>query len=405
MDDVFDRMLDAPEVDSRKRKRADNFDDEAGPALPPSAMQDSGQSAQDIEQMLEDADANEVDSLDHTGLKSMLLSFEKKVSKNQMLRVKYADEPAKFMESEIELSEEIDRLKVIAAAPEMYPVMVSLGAVATILGLLTHENTDVSIAAIGLINDLTDADTLTEAEEAMTLVESMLENQALELLVQNLARLDEAEEEDAQGVYNTMAVFENLLEVKVSVAALLCEKTQILQFLLKRLRVKKFDANKLYASEVLSILLTSDTDNQRRLGTLSGMDGLDTLLQVVAHYRRRDPASAEEEECVENVFSCLSTALLVPENQARFRNSEGFELMLRCMKVRASHPFPALLPTRAHTHSQTHMRTRARACMHTHTHTHMHAHTHTHTHTHTHMHAHTHTHTHNTHAHTEMHTH
>ena len=68
MDDVFDRMLDAPEVDSRKRKRADNFDDEAGPALPPSAMQDSGQSAQDIEQMLEDADANEVDSLDHTGL-------------------------------------------------------------------------------------------------------------------------------------------------------------------------------------------------------------------------------------------------------------------------------------------------------------------------------------------------
>jgi beta-catenin-like protein 1 len=64
------------------------------------------------------------------------------------------------------------------------------------------------------------------------------------------------------------------------------------------------------------------------------MDGIDMLLQIISHYRRRDPSVAEEEECVENLFSCMCTAMLVSENQTRFRHSEGFELMLRCMKER-----------------------------------------------------------------------
>ncbi|CAN0242660.1 unnamed protein product, partial [Discosporangium mesarthrocarpum] len=37
--------------------------------------------------------------------------------------------------------------------------------------------------------------------------------QGLELLVQNLSRLDESNEEDAKGVNTTMGVLENLLEV------------------------------------------------------------------------------------------------------------------------------------------------------------------------------------------------
>lgn len=44
----------------------------------------------------------------------------------------------------------------------------------------------------------------------------------------------------------------------------------MLRFLLKRLQVKKFDENKLYCSEILSMLVNGDTDVQRRLGTLQG---------------------------------------------------------------------------------------------------------------------------------------
>ena len=96
--------------------------------------------------------------------------------------------------------------------------------------------------------------------------------------------------------------------------------------------MRKFDANKLYASEVLSILLQSDTENARRLGELQGMDGIDMLLQAVSYYRKRAPGDEDEQECVENLFTSLCTAMLVPANQARFRHSEGFELMIRCMR-------------------------------------------------------------------------
>ena len=71
----------------------------------------------------------------------------------------------------------------------------------SILGMITHENTDISISAIGLIQEMTDPNTLLEVEEAMTLVDSFLDLQGLELIVQNLARLDDYNEEDYQGIY------------------------------------------------------------------------------------------------------------------------------------------------------------------------------------------------------------
>lgn len=46
--------------------------------------------------------------------------------------------------------------------------------------------------------------------------------QGLELLVQNLSRLDESNEEDAKGVNTTMGVLENLLEVCVFMYVCVC---------------------------------------------------------------------------------------------------------------------------------------------------------------------------------------
>ena len=54
---------------------------------------------------------------------------------------------------------------------------------------------------------------------------------------------------------------------------------------------------------------------QRRIGE-SG--GIDTLLQCVAMYKSRDPATAEEEEFMQNCFDLLCTCLMVQENKAAF---------------------------------------------------------------------------------------
>jgi len=235
-------------------------------------------------------------------LKQLLLSFERKISKNQKMRVKYADTPASFMESEIELHAEIQELYAIAASPELYHIVVQNNTVNSILGMITHENTDISIASIGLVQELTEPDTVLEDETAIQLIDAFLEGQGLELIVQNLSRLDESSDEDAQGIHNTMAIIENLVEIRPSIASLICEKTNILKFLLLRLKVKKFDANKLYCSEILSILLQSNEDNQKRLVELNGMDGMEALLQCIAPYRKRDPDGADETVSVYDIM-------------------------------------------------------------------------------------------------------
>ena len=67
----------------------------------------------------------------------------------------------------------------------------------------------------------------------------------------------------------------------------------ILTWLMKRLKVKvSFDSNKLYASEILSILLQNEPENRKTFGELPA--SIDSLLQQLAYYKRHDPNSEEE---------------------------------------------------------------------------------------------------------------
>lgn len=75
------------------------------------------------------------------------------------------------------------------------------------------------------------------------------------------------------------AIFENLLEFRPELCAD-AGKQGLMQWLLRRIKAKTpFDANKLYASELLSILLQNTPENRLLLGEL---DGIDVLLQQLA---------------------------------------------------------------------------------------------------------------------------
>jgi len=69
------------------------------------------------------------------------------------------------MESEADLDEEIKHLLTLTEVPDLYPQIVQLGAVTSIVSLLSHENTDITIDAIELLNELTDEDVVAEHEE------------------------------------------------------------------------------------------------------------------------------------------------------------------------------------------------------------------------------------------------
>lgn len=184
-----------------------------------------------------------------------------------MLRIVY-----RFMESEADLDEEIKHLMAMTQAPQHYPVLVELNTVASILSLLTHENMDISIGAIELLKELTDEEVLSlnldededvsgsEGEAGMkAFVAALVKDGMLDLLVQNLARLDEEEANDRQGVFNTLAIFENLTSIDIQLAETIALKSQLMPWMLKRLKVKAFDSNKQYCSELLAILMQSSS--------------------------------------------------------------------------------------------------------------------------------------------------
>ncbi|KAI3665216.1 hypothetical protein L6452_43839 [Arctium lappa] len=305
-----------------KRKRDGNYDVEDS-----SAVANGGVDLSLLEEI--EKSQHSVEVVDVKTLKKLVLSFERRLRDNIAARLKYPDQPEKFADSEIELHEEIEKLKILAGAPELYPDLVNLNTIPAILDLLTHDNTDIAVDVVGLLQDLTDEDVLDENDEpAQILVDCLIENNVLESLVQNLLRLSESDPDEVAAVYSTLSTIENLIEVKPAVAEMVCERTKLLRWIIGKIKVREFDSNKQYASEILAILLQSSVANQKRLGQ---MNGVDVVLQAVAMYKSRDPRSLDEEEMVENLFDCLCCLLMPLENKERFLKAEGVELMIIIM--------------------------------------------------------------------------
>ncbi|KIO13002.1 hypothetical protein M404DRAFT_13077 [Pisolithus tinctorius Marx 270] len=271
-------------------------------------------------------------------IRRTLTRFERAVNKNQDQRSKYPDDPTKFIDSEADLDSAIKSLLPLAQSPVLaYPEIVRTGALALLIGLLSHENVDIVIDAVELFNELTDEDVGSEgeddAEEAQAalkvLIEALVEHSILELLVDNLSRLNEAEESDRQGVFHIIGVFENVLGFNPDLSENLVAQTKIMNWLLERILWKAHDENRCYAAELLSILLQNSSANREELGK---KDGVENMLRALSQFRRRDPVDADEAEFMENLFDALCSALSDPGVKSLFLASEGVDLMLLMMK-------------------------------------------------------------------------
>ena len=67
-----------------------------------------------------------------------------------------------------------------------------------------------------------------QEEEARELVAAMVENSALESLVQRLGSFNESNDDEAEAVTNTLAIFENIVELSTNVGP-----TVVLIFILR----------------------------------------------------------------------------------------------------------------------------------------------------------------------------
>lgn len=321
----------------------DSDEDEAGPSMPPDTKDEDGDDEDGrffgggLEEDARDA-MDYVDAQDGEGtiqdvkydvawLRKLGLSFEKKVTRNASLRAKYEDDPTKFMDSEGELDEGIKDLSILSEHPELYDEFAKSPAASKLVELLAHENTDIAIAAIEIISELTDEDVEGEQEQWDAVVSAFLEADLLSLLISNFSRFDESDSADASGVYHSLSVIENLLSQPLN-TDLIGNQSNLIEWLLNRIKEpeKPTTQNKQYASEILSILAQSSRSNRSRIAVANGVD---IFLTSLAPYRRDDPEKdSDEEEYMENLFNCLSSVTEEPIGKAEFLKAEGVELCL-----------------------------------------------------------------------------
>jgi beta-catenin-like protein 1 len=323
--DVGDLLAFKPEAIPKRKQ-----DEEEAP--PPSVSNKKQKIDEKILELMQQNDDDEdeenesIQVIDENEVKKMALVFEKRVLKNQETRIKFPSNPEKFMDSEIELHDVLHQLSSISTVPDMYPLLVTLNMLSSLLELLAHPNTDIAAAVVELLLEYTDVDILHESiEGAEKLIDCLQQQKITKLLVTNcLERFDETVKEESDAVHNIMGIFENLTEFRPEMCIEIAEQG-LLAWILKRLKVKQYDANKLYCSEILSILIQNTNENRILLGE---QDGIDILLQQLAVYKKHDPTNGEEEtEYMENIFNSLCSSLLAKENRANFLKGEGCQLM------------------------------------------------------------------------------
>ncbi|KAF8817922.1 putative beta-catenin family protein 1, partial [Cardiosporidium cionae] len=206
-----------------------------------------------------------------------------------------------WIKSEVDLDEEIKKIKQIATLPELYGEFINLGGMQMLLGLLNHINTggfrfkaivcihcieNIAVEVIDALSEITDPDTVAEVENPDGFFTALLESQLPELIVDTIVRINEDDStEDFQAVSSALQVVENIIDLKPELCDRFFKVPKFVPWLLKRIRHS-----------------------------------------TVMDYNR--------EEFLQNLFDCLCNLMLVSSHQVAFGKAQGLELMIRMMRER-----------------------------------------------------------------------
>ena len=323
------------------------------PDGPSDAQQPAPTVALDGAALLAEAEAaagEEEGELDVLAVRRAVTQLSRRLKENVEARARFAAEPSRFAESEVELHAELQRLRALAAAPELYPELVRLGAAPLLLQLLAHENAYVAAECAEALRELTEGDPEAETAEAaaggQALAGALLDEGLLPLLLSTLQRLDEAQAEEQAAAHSLLAVLENVCEASPELRARLLEHAPLLTALLSRVKGRKGGAkevgeNRAYAAELLAVLLAgtgSAADAARE--QLGDSGGVDVLLRAIAPFKAKkcEAGGGEDAEAdfLDSCFDCLCAALMLPANQAAFLEGEGVELMLLIVRAKGA---------------------------------------------------------------------
>lgn len=330
----------------------DDEDVEAGPTLPPDdEEEDYGKDDEEGRFFGGGVDKRTLEALDYIEEQERLhpfleekynapwarktaLNFQRRISKNAELRTKYEAEPLKFMDSEVELDDAIKALSILSEYTELYAEFAKSGGVQSLVGLLAHDNEDIAIEAINIIQELTDEEVYNLHRSDWTVfIEAALEAELLSLLSSNLSRLNEDAQSDRYAVNRVISILE-VLGSDVQFSDRASTETPLLRWLLTRIQSANpsplLQQNKYDTASLLATLAHTSAANRKALIALNAVD---SILQLLAPYRKtKSLKDREQMEYFESLFSALTRMVDAPDGKTKFLEAEGVELMLLMLR-------------------------------------------------------------------------
>ncbi|KAL3908201.1 MAG: hypothetical protein SGARI_003171 [Bacillariaceae sp.] len=257
--------------------------------------------------------------------------------------------------------------------------------------LLGHENTDVCAAVVAVLLEWIDPTLEIEDENSLQTIKRLgnaVLHDGWETMVDNLLRFgnDDGEEEsddsnddsNLKGIDNTLSLMENLMELDALVGGLVESKgsdsaasssvagymvrnnATIVSWLLSQIPNNDNEQRRARCLELLAFLSqnedvfeaipdwsslpalpaapSNDLDeppNKKAKTSSTPIDGIETLIQIIGQFRKKQPANELQVEMLENaciaMSSCISFSTI---NGKAFLDAQGVQLLVRCLKER-----------------------------------------------------------------------
>lgn len=252
----------------------------------------------------------------------------------------------RWMQIEVKIDQIIRRFEGVAAYPELIATFTQRGVLSVysegvhyINEVIQSSNIDLCTEAVNFILELTEIDV--EMDDRLLMIGANMADQITESsLPQSIAallfRLDSSKEEEKETIFKILGIYENLFELKPLAVDIVGQHTNLLKWIMSQLISSEgaaavldtFNDNKLYASEILAILMQS-ADNQTIFAQLNLMPQLVSFLRTLQEMTQ---FPMDFKETMLNLFNSLSLSLMNKTCQEDFAENEGIDVMLRLLK-------------------------------------------------------------------------
>ena len=235
-------------------------------------------------------------------LSRTLTQLSRTMRANREQRLQFPDDPAKFLQSEVELDECIKKLHAVALIPELMEAFASNGGCAVLISLMSHVNEDIAVEVIKVLADLTDESVVEFLDHPEVFVQSPRDCSAPAVLSMTLGRLAEY---SSESVAACLQVILNMLDISPNVAS----DFTTTDFLGASVAIvgRAADPTWMYsrssAAEVLLAVLEFSTPEE--LDAIVSDQLVNALLTTVAVYRKQEPNDSLEREFFNNLIACL----------------------------------------------------------------------------------------------------